>query len=45
LFYKGFGFPGLVPKIGIEGFLLLVRDFYTFAGNVKDTASMHPGDF
>jgi hypothetical protein len=38
-----FGFLGIVPKVGSEGFLLVVGYFNKFFIDVKDTSSTHQG--
>ena len=43
LSYNAFSFPGIVPEIGGECFLFLVRYFDLLGINVKDTSSAHQG--
>jgi hypothetical protein len=44
IFYKNFGFFGIIPEIGRKGLLLQVGDLYFFGINVKDTSLTQPGD-
>jgi hypothetical protein len=44
IFYKDFGFFGVVPEIGSKSLLLQVGNFYFLGINVKDTSLTQPGD-